>query len=80
MIQEITVKAYYSPTARRRSFSKATAIRREAVARIKIKHPTERPEFDGNGCCTYGGWHWTSLERHEVLLRRYIRILKRAAK
>lgn len=78
MIQEMTVKVYYAPTARRRFFSKASAIRREAIARIKKKHPTERPEHDGNGC-TYGGWHWTCIEQHEKLLRRYIRIIKAAS-
>lgn len=78
MIQEMTAKVYYSPTARRRYLTKAAAIRREAIARIRQKHPTERAEHDNNGYCTYGGWHWTAIPRHKVLLRRYIRIIKRA--
>lgn len=58
----------------RRYFSKSAAIRAEAMALIKAKHPTELPEYE-NGHLIYGGWHCTSLPRFHVLLRRMIRLI-----
>lgn len=62
----------------RRFFSKRAAIRAEAVAIIKSKHPTERSEHDEQGRCIDGGWHWTSLPRSDVLFRRVCRLVRAA--
>ena len=59
---------------RRRWFSLAAAVKAEAVAKIKAKHPTER--FDSE---TGDGFHWTELPRSDVLLRRMCRLIRAAA-
>lgn len=61
---------------RRRYFSKSAAIKAEAMAIIKAKHPSEKTEYDSMGRCTYGGFHCSSLPRFDVLLRRMMRLIK----
>ena len=60
---------------RRRYFSKSAAIKAEAMAIIKAKHPTERPEYE-NGHMIFSGWHCSSLPRFDVLLRRMMRLIE----
>lgn len=57
----------------RRWFSLRAAIKAEAIAIIKRKHPSER--FDPK--CG-GGWHWTELPRADVLFRRMFRLVRAA--
>lgn len=78
MIEERIAKVYFSPSAGRRYFTKRAALMAEATARIEKKYPTEKAEYDHIGC-TYGGFHWTAIPRHDVLFRRYFRLIKRAA-
>lgn len=59
----------------RRWLTRRAAIRAEAVAIIKCKHPTERSETDKQGRCIDPGWHWTDLPRADVLLRRVARMV-----
>jgi hypothetical protein len=56
----------------RRWFSLRSAVRAEAISIIKRKHPSERPEPDVG----FAGWHWTSLPRPDVLLRRMCRVVR----
>ena len=63
---------------RRRYLTKRAAIRAEAMAIIKEKYPSERPEYE-QGHMIYGGFHCTSLPRFDVLLRRMIRLIEREA-
>lgn len=62
----------------RRWFSQRAAIKAEAIAIIKRKHPTEPSEHDEMGRCIDPGWHWTSLPRSDVLLRRVCRMVRSA--
>ena len=62
---------------RRRYFSKKSAVRAEAMAIIKEKYPTERPEYE-QGHLIYTGFHCTSLPRFGVLLRRMMRLIEKA--
>lgn len=49
---------------------------------IEAKHESESPEYDDDfGRCTHPGWYWrTHLPRAEVLYRRLLRIVTKAAK
>jgi ribonuclease D len=67
---------YRARSARRRFFTRKSAVRAEAIARIKSKHPTERDETDERGQNIGGGFHWTSLPRADVLLRRVCRLVE----
>lgn len=62
---------------KRRYFTKKAAIRAEAVEIIKRKHPSEKSEYDDMQRCTYEGWHWTSIPRQHVLLRRVMRLVEK---
>ena len=61
---------------RRRYLTKRSAIRAEAMAIIKAKHPTEQPEY-ANGHMIFSGCHCTSLPRFGVLLRRMMRLIEK---
>ncbi|MFJ3047024.1 hypothetical protein ACIPEN_14430 [Herbaspirillum chlorophenolicum] len=78
MITEATRKVYFSSVKGRHYMSKVSAIRAEAHALLEMRFPTEQIEYT-NGMISYPGFHWTSLPRHEVLLRRVVRLVKRAA-
>jgi hypothetical protein len=58
----------------RRWFSLRAAVKAEAQAIIKAKHPSERPEYE-NDMCYYPGFHWRELPRSDVLLRRLCRLI-----
>jgi hypothetical protein len=60
----------------RRYLTKNAAINAEAVKIIKAKYPTEREYFE-NGYCVDPGFHWTSLPRSHVMLRRMCRLVKK---
>jgi hypothetical protein len=62
---------------RRRYLTKSAAIKAEAVMLIKEKHPSEKDEYDSQGYKTYEGFHWTSIARSHVLLRRLMRLISR---
>lgn len=66
---------FYAETANRHYLTKRAACRAEAAARIRAKYPSEEMETDDGGRTTYPGWHWTQLNRADVLLRRYSRII-----
>lgn len=57
----------------RRWFTLRAAVKAEAIAIIKRRHPTEPDEPDVGG-----GWHWTNLPRADVLLRRMCRLTRAA--
>ena len=63
----------------RRYLTKNAAIKAEAIAIIRAGHPTERAHYSGTGRLENPGFHWHSLPRAEVLLRRMCRLVKRAA-
>lgn len=77
MIEEQTAKVYYSTEAKRRYFTKAAAIRAEARALIKERHPTEDSDHDDYGRMTYQGWNWRELPNAEKLYSRVCRLIKR---
>ncbi len=71
---------YYAPTRKRRYFSRAGAIRAEAIAVIKSRYPTEQPEYmPENGMQTYSGFHWSELPNSKKLLRRVIRLINKVS-
>lgn len=78
MIETTTRKVYRSTAAGRAFLTKRAAIHAEAVALIKRKHPTEREHVGDFGMIEDPGWHWTSLPRQHVLLRRLKRLIKAA--
>ena len=79
MIEEMTRRVYRSTAAGRSFLTKPAAIHAEAVALIKRKHPTEKEYFGEYGMAD-PGFHWASLPRHHVLLRRVERLVKAARK
>lgn len=58
----------------RRYLTKKAAIKAEAIAIIKRKHPTER-STDHGPMGIEPGWHWSDLSRADVLLRRIERLV-----
>jgi hypothetical protein len=58
----------------RRYLTARAAVKAEAVAIIKAKHPSERHDPECGG-----GFHWTELPRSDVLLRRMCRLVRAAA-
>lgn len=76
MITAEQTTVYRAPTAGRRFLTKSAAIHAEAVAIIKRKHPTEEGAWDERDADP--GFHWTMMPRHEVLLRRMKRLVKRS--
>lgn len=62
----------------RRYLTKSAAIHAEAKALIKAKHPSEKPYYEPQGYCSYPGFHWSSLQRSDVLLRRVTRLVRAA--
>jgi len=73
-----TAKVWYSPTKRRRYFSRSSAIHAEAKALILIRYPTEKPEHE-QGRMTYPGYHFPSdePEKYGRMLRRLKRIISK---
>ena len=71
-------QVWFAPTARRHFFTKKAACLAEARARIKIKYPPERAEYDERGQCVDKGWCWMDLPRSDVLLKRYARVIFRS--
>ena len=71
-----------------RKFCKKTymSIRSACAARtrdiIEAKHETESAEYDDDfGRCTHPGWYWRDqIPRADVLYRRLLRIVTKAAK
>ena len=80
MIEATTRTVYRSTEAGRSFLTKRSAIRAEAVAIIKRKHPTEREHYGDFGMIEDPGFHWTSLPRQSALLRRVERLVKAAMK
>ncbi len=76
MIETKTRTVFLSTLKGRHYLTKSGAVKAEARALIEAKHPTERPEFDGNGYMTDQGWHWSMLDRSDVLLRRVCRLVR----
>jgi hypothetical protein len=79
-VQEYNDRVYFSPTARRRFFTKRAAIRAEASALIARKYPKEPEERDEFGRTTYSGWHWRSDDRLCRLHDRLVRIITKLSK
>ena len=77
MIEKTTRTVYRATTKGRAYLTKTAAIKAEARALIENRHPTESSEFDGNGYQTDPGWHWTNLNRSDVLYRRVCRLVKK---
>ena len=71
-------QVWYSPTKRRRYFSRSGAIHAEAKALILIRYPTEKPEQE-QGRMTYPGYHFPSDEpdKYKKMLRRLKRIISK---
>lgn len=78
MILSKTKTIYFSTSRGRSYMSKDSAIKAEARALIKMRHPSEKAEFDELGRMTYSGFHWSSIPRSKVLLRRVCRLVKNA--
>jgi hypothetical protein len=78
-VRPLVTTVWLAPTAGRRYFTKRAAIHAEARARIEKKYPTEKSETDDTGRTTYGGWHWSSKPRADVLLRRVCRLVRNGA-
>lgn len=74
---------YLAPTKGRRYLSARSAASAEARAMLDAKHPAEIAEFDGEGRCTNGGWHWSSddflLRVHKRLSRLILAGMRKAA-
>ena len=72
MIEVQTAQVYFSSLRGRRFFTKASAIRAEAIGIIKRKYPTEndRPIYENGILVASYYWHWTQLPNSEKLLRR----------
>ena len=64
----------------RRWLTRKAAVKAEAIAVIKAKHPTERGETDHSIGYHDPGWHWTELRRSDVLLRRVMRMVSKEPK
>ena len=75
MIEVLTRTVYRSTTKGRSYLTKSAAITAEARALIVKKHPSEQADYDNIGRCTYGGFHWSSLPRSDVLFRRVRRLV-----
>ncbi len=58
----------------RRWFSLKAALKAEAIAIIKRKHPSEASEQDEFGRTYDPDFHWRNLNRSDVLLRRMMRL------
>jgi len=71
------IVVYRSTERGRRFISRRAAIKAEAIALIKKKHPTERADYT-DGYCTDPGFHWTELNRSKVLLRRVMRLVDKS--
>ena len=76
MVETKTRTVFLSTLKGRHYLTKSGAVKAEARALIEAKHPTERPEFDGNGYMTDQGWHWSMMNRSNVLLRRVCRLVR----
>ena len=59
----------------RRWLTLETAVKAEAAAIIKRKHPTERSYTAPDMSEHDPGFHWTELPRSDVLLRRMCRLV-----
>lgn len=73
---------YFAPSKGRRYLSARSAASAEARAMLDNKHPAEPADFDGEGRCTYGGYHWSSdpllLRVHKRLSRLILMNLRKA--
>jgi len=80
VIEKQTTTVWYSPTRRRRFFTKNGAIHAEAVALIYKKNPSYPSEDDEFGRCTYRGYNikYDEPERFETMVRRMEKIIKNA--
>lgn len=77
-VKPIDSTVWLAPTARRRYLTKRAAIHAEARARIQAKYPSERSHSDEFGRIEDPGFHWSSLPRSDVLLRRVCRLVRAA--
>ncbi|WP_210502014.1 hypothetical protein [Pantoea ananatis] len=77
-VQSQQTKVWYSPTKRRRYFSRYAAVHAEAKAKILNRYPTEKPEYD-NGFLTYPGFHFPSEEPEKFakMMRRLKRMINK---
>ena len=78
MIKEITVKAYYSESAKRKYFSRTSAISAEARGIIYKHFPrvSESNEYEGS-YCTYVGEHYDIAEESpDYFYRRHEQLCK----
>ena len=78
-IEARTKTVFFSSLKRRHYMTRKSAIRAEACALIEARHPSEKAEYE-NGFCYYHGFHWTSIPRSDVYLRRVMRLVIRATK
>lgn len=74
-----TAKVWYSPTKRRRYFSKSAAVHAEALAIIMKRHPIERAAYTADGGLIDPGfdWRWEEPERFQKMLRRLKQIIEK---
>ena len=78
MIEELTVKAYYSESAKRRFFSRSGAINAEARETIYKYFPkiAESNEYEGS-YCTYAGENYDIAEESpEYFSRRHAQLCR----
>lgn len=78
-VEKKTREVYYSPRRGRHFMTKIGAARAEANARMYRAFPSEEPEYEDYGRCTYPGWDFTKEPRlvavRDRLVDRYLRQL-----
>ena len=78
MIEEITVKAYYSESAKRRFFSRSGAINAEARSIIYKHFPkiVEANEYEGSYCTYVSERYDIAQERPHYFERRHSQLCR----
>ena len=78
MIEELTVKAYYSESAKRRFFSRSGAINAEARETIYKYFPkiVESNEYEGSYCTYVGENYDIAEEKPDYFSRRHAQLCR----
>ena len=79
-IEAVQRTAYRSPSSGRCFLTAKAAAKAEANRMLAAKYPTEKQEYDGNGYCTDGGFHWSHEDRLVRVRDRLSRLLLKRLK
>ena len=77
-ITKTTRHVFRAPTKGRDYLTVTAAVNAEARALMDKRYPAEREDYDGDGRCTYGGWHWNSDPKLVRVHARLARLILRA--